>query len=142
MYPTLEHQKEDQVRPEFQDLFARSKEAASPQPGKVRFSLYAGVAAAVEVKELSRLAGLEKYHIWAPSFFEERARYKPQAPFQVLILRPYRLSSPVLHAVRPEEAGCRSWIPLPEPISLEKAEPLQDNRKFRAVLEEIHSQLV
>lgn len=141
LYPTLEHQKEDQVRPEFRELFQRSKEAASPQPGKVRFSLYGGVAASIEVKELSRLAGLEKHHVWAPAFFEERTRYRPQAPFQVLVVRPYRLHAPVLHSVRPEEAGCRSWVPLAEPVSLERAEPLHDNQKFRAALEEIHSKL-
>lgn len=141
LYPTLEHQKEDQVRPEFGDLFERSREAASPQPGRVRFSLCAGVAFSMEVKDLSRLAGLEKYHIWAPSFFEERARYRPQAPFIILVVRPYRLSAPVLHPVRPEEAGCRSWVSLPEPVSLENAEPVQDNRRFRAALEEIHSKL-
>jgi len=137
LYPTWEHQAEEHFRPEFRERFRK----LPPEGGPVRLQVYAGVAYQKEVKDHSVLAGLEKYHLWSPEFLEQRVRYKPELPTQVLVLRAYRIPKPVLHPVRPEYAGCKSWVELSEEIALKGAEPVLENRRFIAALEEITSRL-
>lgn len=136
LYPTLEHQKESLVRPEFRHYFPQMGADAS-DPNRVDFKICAGSAFCGQIRDPEQLRGLEKYHLWTPEFFKERMRYRPQAPTLVVVLRVYRLPSQVRHPVRLEYAGCKSWVPLTEAIPVEGAEPVVDNRRFRQSLEEI-----
>ena len=140
LYPTWEHQEESLIRPEFREQF---KAAARPpaDSSKITFRFYAGVAYEVPVKEASRLTGLERYHIWEPGFFEKRLSYRPEEPMLALVLRAYRLPKPLHVSVEPAYAGCRSWVPLAQPVPVEGGEPILDNRKFRTALEEISSRI-
>lgn len=137
LYPTWEHQKEEWLRPQFRERLRK----LPPETDPIHLQVYAGVAYQKEVKDLSALAGLEKYHLWSPEFLEERVRYKPELPTQLLVLRAYRLLKPVSHPVRPEYAGCKSWVDLSEEIPLQGAEPVLENKRFIAALEEINSRL-
>ena len=137
LYPTMEHQREEYLRPEFRKKFQESSSGID----SVSLQVYAGVAFQEEVKDLGVLSGLEKYHLWSPEFLEQRSRYKPECPTQVLVLRAYCLPKPVPHPVRPEYAGCKSWVELSDEISLKGAEPVLENRRFLAALEEINSRL-
>jgi len=137
LYPTWEHQKAEFLRPEFRP---RLKEAAPPET-TVPLQVYAGVACQKEVKDLSGLARLQKYHLWSEEFVRQRKAYKPELPLQALVLRAYKLRKPVLHPVRPEYAGCKSWVELSEEVSFEGADPVMDNKRFLAALEEIVSRL-
>ena len=139
LFPTQEHQQEACIRPEFHELFHRAAGVKEKGQTHVPLQVYAGVACEKQVKDPMSLMALEKYHIWSRHFLEERGRYKPQLPTWVLVLRAYRLPKPFLHPLRPEYAGCRSWVELGGPLPLEGAEPVLDNRCFRAALEEISS---
>lgn len=140
LYPTWEHQEESLIRPEFRQRF---KESLRPpaDPSRISFLYYAGVGYETSVEDPSRLAGLEKHHIWAPEFFGKRLSYRPEEPTLAMILRVYRLPKPVYLPMEPAYAGCRSWVPLKQPVPVEGGEPLMDNRKFRAALEEISARL-
>lgn len=140
LFPTWEHQQEGLIRPEFRQRF---KAALQPpaDSSQVTFRYYAGVGYETALKSSARLAGLEKYHIWTPEFFEKRFSYRPGEPTLALVLRVYRLPKPVHLPAEPAYAGCRSWVPLARPVVVEGAEPLLDNRRFRAALEEISSRI-
>lgn len=140
LYPTWEHQSESLIRPEFRQRLAPALRP-SADSSRVTFLYYAGVGYEHALKDPARLAGLEKYHIWTPEFFQKRLSYRPEEPTLALVLRVYRLPEPVHLPVEPAYAGCRSWVPLSQPVTVEGAEPLWDNRKFRAALEEISSRL-
>ena len=137
LYPTWEHQKEGFLRPEFR----KRLQGSAPQAGTVPLQVYAGVAHQQEVKDLSGLAKLRGYHLWSEEFIRQRQAYKPELPTQVLVLRVYRLGKPVLQPVRPEYAGCKSWVELGEEVSFEGAAPVMENKRFIAALEEIVSKL-
>ena len=79
LYPTWEHQAEEYLRPEFRERLRK----LPPESGPIRLQVYAGVAYQKEVKDLSALAGLEKYHLWSPEFLEQRVPYKLELPTQV-----------------------------------------------------------
>ncbi|MBI1953920.1 MAG: DUF1802 family protein [Candidatus Omnitrophica bacterium] len=143
LYPTWEHQTEDSlaaIRPEFRERF-KSTLAGAAHPAQIAFKIYAGTAFCAEVRSARQMEGLEKYHLWTPRFFEERLKYRPAAPTVVVVLRAYRLKAPVPHPALPEYAGCKSWVPLAEGISIEGAEPVVENRKFRDALNDINSRL-
>ncbi|MCM8795042.1 MAG: DUF1802 family protein [Candidatus Omnitrophica bacterium] len=136
LYPSWEHQKKEMVRPEFQRIFPQQGD-----PRKISFRLYAGIAFSAPVSDPAQLSGLEKYHIWTPSFFESRLKYHPQEPALLALLRVYRLHQPAAHPVRPEYAGCRSWVKLAQPVFVSEAQPVIENRRFRSILEEISARL-
>ena len=135
LYPAAEHAEESFVRSEWRARFQKNTPAAVA--GEVEFRVYAGVAWAHPIRDLNALAGLESHHIWTPEFLEKRMRYRPLEPTLLAVVRAYRLARPIRQAVLPEYAGCKSWVPLAEPVSLEGAEPVMDNRRFRAALEKI-----
>jgi hypothetical protein len=140
LYPTWEHQEDSLIREEFR---GKPKAASRPSadPSRVTFRYYAGVGYEAPVKEAALLAGLEKYHIWAPAFFTKRLSYRPEEPMLALVLRVYRLPKPVHVPLEPAYAGCRSWVPLVQPVPVEGGEPVIDNRAFRSALEEIRSRI-
>ncbi len=140
LYPTTEHANQEAIRPEFHSRFAGALERRE-EPSQISFHVYGGVALALELKEARQLSGLEKYHIWTPAFLEERLRYRPGAPACLLVIRAYRLPRAVVRPALPEYAGCISWVTLAEPVPLEGAEPVVENRRFRAALEQISSRL-
>ncbi len=139
LYPTLEHQNEEAVRPEFRKRLASLSQRAGSSA--VPLKVYGGVAFCGQMRDPARLAELTSYHVWTPEFFEQRIKYRPQAPTLVVVLRAYLLSKEVLHPVKPEYAGCKSWVPLSEPVPLEGAQPIVDNRRFREALEKITARL-
>lgn len=139
LYPTWEHQAkapDQNIRPEFRQRFQKLL-APPADPTSVPLRVYGGVAFCGEIRDPAQMAGLEKYHLWTPGFFEERMRYRPSAPTLVVVLRAYTLPRPVAHPVKPEYAGCKSWVPLAEPIPVEGALPVVENRRFRQALKEI-----
>ena len=139
LYPTWEHQQEEALRPEFRDRF---KELAAEVPSRsLPLSVYVGVAFCGEIRDPKALAGLERYHIYTPEFFEERMRYKPATPTLVVVVRAYRLNKPIAIPIQPEYAGCRSWVPLAQPLEIGETTPVVDNQPFRRALEEMSSAL-
>ena len=140
-YPTLEHQEKEMIRAPFRERFQKTF-AAPADSTQVPFRIYGGVAFCGEVRKPSQLAGLEKYHIWTPEFLEERMKYRPQSPTLVVLVRTFRLSLPILsRPVKPEYAGCKSWVKLADPVPVEGAEPVVENRRFRQALEDVTARL-
>lgn len=135
LYPTREHQHEEAVRPEFRERF-QELPRISPS-ATVRICIYAGVAFCGEIRDPKPLAALTRYHIWTPEFFEERMRYKPASPTLVVVVRAYRLKNPIDLSVEPHYAGCKSWVPLEQPVEIGETIPVVENQRFRKALEEI-----
>lgn len=139
LFPTFEHQKRDQVRPEFHPLF--DEVVAHPPPaGHIRLPLYAGVAGHWRVASADALQGLEATHIWTPEFLAMRLAYKPEIPTWALLVRVYRLPKPPAIPNLPAYAGCKSWVPLESPVLIEGAVPVTDNVTFRRHLEAVSEQ--
>ena len=139
LYPTREHEKEsaaELLRSEFLD---RPPARAAAAPSEIELSVYAGVAYVGELRDPSKLAKLERYHVWTPEFFKRRIEYRPKEPTLVVAVRAYQLLKPVRLPERPEYAGCKSWVTLSEQVPVEGATPGLDNARFRQALEAIHA---
>lgn len=136
LYPTFDHQRLDLVRPSYRgrlpETLQRARwETPSPgtaafdrdggiaQPSAVRIDTWAEVASVFEVTESAALAALAPFHVWSGGYVEERLRWKPKHPLNVLVLRVRRLPEPAVLPVGAEHGGCKSWIEVDRDIAFE-----------------------
>ena len=124
LYPTYEHETErlGDVQPCF-GQWLREEEARKPGRDQVRIEAMAQVTDVVRVDSRERLLALAPQHIWSPQFVHGRYDWEPYKPVFVLLLRAFALPQPHLLPVRREYGGCRSWVELAEPISVDGATP-------------------
>ena len=87
----------------------------------MRFSSFAEVEGAYEISETEELAALDPHHMWTPEYAESRFKWRPKKPLTVLVLRTYLLQETVELPYRDEYGGCKSWIELGEPVSVDGA---------------------
>ena len=142
LYPTFEHQSKESIQPDYvHKLYDLLHNA--PIAGRNRITSYAKVAGIKEVTDKSVLQALKKYHIWNDSYVNVKMSYNPKKPMSIVLLRVYQISNPLEVDVRPEWAGCKSWIPIDfvTPTDNKLDQPVLDDLKFNQVLDEIDGAL-
>jgi hypothetical protein len=113
LYPTLEHQSKEYLRPNYLqkfELFLKENELKMVEAKSNIIRILAKIEAMQEFQDETVLSKLEKYHIWNEKYVNMRMRYNPKKPMNALLLRVYRLPEPVSIDVNPEWAGCKSWV--------------------------------
>jgi hypothetical protein len=95
----------------------------------------------IETTDPAALRALEAHTCWTQALFDMRLTYKPERPNYVVIVRAYQLPRAIELPYRKAYAGCRSWVPLRDPIpaaAAAGAEPALDDAAFeqrrRAIL--------
>jgi hypothetical protein len=128
-FPTYEHQNagllQDRYAPQLEALIA-----AAPPPGLLRVDTWAEVTDVVELREQEPVANLSDYYVFSQAYAIERLQWRPRKPLHALILRVYRLPTPVEMPLLATYGGCKSWIELEEPIALSTADPALDDATF------------
>lgn len=135
LYPTLEHQSREDIKPEFEDLFRRYP--SFDEEEYIPISHYAKCIQDVPISSREALDRLFPHHIWAPSYVEKRWEYKPEKPLHLLMLRVYKLAKSRLHDFEVRYAGCKSWVELSEAIPTEKATPVLSDSEFQKKLSDL-----
>lgn len=111
LFPTFEHQSEKYIKDDYSaKLYSVLSEP--PSNGTNRLSSFASAEGVWPVKDMAALRPLEKYHIWTESYVRARMEYNPTKPLSVVLLRVFRVAAPVVVDIKPEWAGCKSWIPV------------------------------
>ena len=131
LYPTYAHETErvGDVQPCFGQWLGE-EEARKTVPTEVRIEAAAEVSDVVRVDDRARLLKLAPQHIWSPQFIEGRYDWEPYKPVFVLLLRAYRLASPVVRPVLTQYGGCRSWVEMAEPVSTAGAVPAVSDERY------------
>lgn len=132
LLPGYEHQRPELLKPEYRDLMEGIPDLTDDGP--LRFTSFAEVVGAYEVSEPESLAAIDPYHIWSPEYAESRFKWRPKKPLTVLVLRAYLLPGRVELPYRESYGGCRSWIELDEPVSVEGARPALDDEAFEQLV--------
>ena len=135
LYPTLEHQSREEIKPEFEDLFRRYP--SFDEEEYIPISHFAKTVQDIPIPSREVLDRLYPYHVWTPSYIDKRWTYKPEKPLHLLVLRVYKLSKSRLHDFEERYAGCKSWVELSETISTEKATPVLSDNEFQKKLSEL-----
>ena len=133
LFPTFEHQSKDSLQTDYAD---KLDDVLKDQPaaGSHKITAYAH---AVEIKEISdrtALNSLAKYHVWDESYVNARMDYNPKRRMSVILLRVFKLDHPIIVDIKPEWAGCKSWIPL----DLDAVgRPIMDDSQFNKIASEV-----
>lgn len=136
LFPTLEHEKLDRIKPDF--LAKTGRRVGEPPRSDATLALTAYATAEKILRVPSRAAfdRLDDLHPWLPAAIDMRFDYKPENPLYLVALRVHRLRAPLTIPHRAEYRGCRSWVPL-EPgdrPDTAGAVPAMSDEKFATVL--------
>jgi hypothetical protein len=149
LFPTLEHQAEEYLQSKYlqtYDLLLRGNKSQDIQNKTNTVLVLARIEAIQEFHDHEMLPELEKYHIWNEKYVNMRMNYNPKKPMNALLLRVYKLPQPILIDVKPEWAGCKSWIDIniaekygdqfgTVPKMFDQSEPVIKDKEFQRIFE-------
>jgi hypothetical protein len=125
-FPTYLHQNLRMLKPEAQEGFAPH----AAEPRTVTLSLAGRVTDIVQVSSRGQMDRLDTEHIWTAPLIDMRFNYRPENPLYVLVVRAYRLATPVVVENTPAYAGCKSWVPLDAGVSTVNATAVSEGGEF------------
>ena len=131
LFPTYLHAEEQAASLQpcygaWQDEEARKE----PKNETVRFDAWAEITDIFIVQKPDALYELKSQHIYGDSFLKKRIESEPAKPLYGLCLRTYNLPQPAVVPVELDYYGCKSWINLTAPLSLEGATPALSDRTY------------
>ncbi|HMO63802.1 MAG TPA: DUF1802 family protein, partial [Verrucomicrobiota bacterium] len=101
----------------------------------------ATVAACHRVRSLEAALALRGRHVWREEVIAERFAWGREESVWALVVRVFRLATPVELPLRPEYAGCKSWITRAEDVPTAGAAPVLPEEVFDARRREIEQLL-
>ncbi|CAN5309116.1 DUF1802 family protein [soil metagenome] len=109
LFPTVAHSHRERTRPAHHDLLDAGDADVADDHVVIRAGIE--VVGVVAVHQPDRLAELEDLHIWTDdSIQQDRVRFRPTRPLQVLVIRALALPQPLVLARQESHGGCLSWI--------------------------------
>ena len=143
LYPTYDHQREDLLKPAFQEDLRRVLASADGGwlQGQVTFTHWARAEEVLEVTQEDEVERLAPYHMWTNDYAQKRLHWKPRTPLLAMLLRVYRLEKPVTLPVVERYAGCTSWVPLEEEVPLGTLTAVLTDQEFQERAREVRKAL-
>jgi hypothetical protein len=137
LFPTYLHQKRELLKPAEHEAFEEKTE----EPQTITLSLAATVSDVVMAASREQIDAIDDLHVWTPPHIDMRFAYKPRNPLYLVLLRVYRLATPVTIENSPTYMGCRSWVPLDQSVSTSGAAGVLDDGEFEAKRRELLARL-
>lgn len=134
LYPTVEHQKIELLKPAYQ-RWIDDTIAAAPPDRAIRVEGWADIVGAITVTEPDDLAKLDGKMIWTGDYAESRLKWKKRDALWVLALRAHRLDEPITVPWTEAYGGCTSWVDLdglPDDPTTLASEPAASDTAFDA----------
>ncbi len=130
LFPTYAHQRPDLVkapaRARFDGPLARRDE-----PERLPLPAYAQLHTAHPIADPAALEAIDGLHILAPTYAEERLRWRRKHPLWAAVLRVWAVPEPPVLEDAPAHGGCVSWVELPEAIGAPAlGRPALDDERF------------
>ena len=140
LYPTFEHQKSELLRPEHQPALEALLERPR-EDQQITFAHFAKAEEVLEVEGQGKVDHLAPHYIWTTDYAQSRLRWKPMLPLSVMLLRAYRLETPVTVPWIPEYSGCTSWVEILADVPLGRLDPVLSDAEFQARVDAIKGSL-
>lgn len=138
LFPTFEHQEEGSVQPEYRAWFGETL-SDRPSADVVRISSWARVTDVLLTHDLDALLRLAGMYAWSAEYIRMRMAYKPRKPMNVVVVRAWKLSTPIDVPVLEHFAGCKSWVPLDVAVPLDGSVPVLEGAEHAQRVEVIAS---
>jgi len=140
LYPTFEHQTVNYLRSPYQRYMEEALRQRAPE-GRVRIGLFGEAVHSMPSRDPAIVERLRAFHIYNDAFLSQRLKWQPDQPLMIVIIRAFRFGAPHLLAVAPHYAGCKSWVELESPVSLEGLQPVLEPSVFQQRLKAIEALL-
>ncbi|MBW4628530.1 MAG: DUF1802 family protein [Brasilonema octagenarum HA4186-MV1] len=135
LYPTFEHQQPFLLKPEYANLVIPVTSGWHPET--VHINSWAEITDIFPVSEESVVNALLPFHIWNEYFISDRLKWKPRQPLYILLLRTYKLPQEQEIPYCTKYGGCKSWIDLDGPISLQGSQPILSDSIYAQLVGQI-----
>jgi len=166
LFPTFEHQSLNSIQGEYRDHLEKLEkqhvkkdqhiESKNNSNNTTNIELFVEITYFNEINDINTLEKLEKFHIWTLDYVKMRFNYNPKKPLYLMLLRTYKLETPIKIYNMPEWSGCKSWIQIDFNNGISKgsmngaivadfeylksiSKPCIDDVKFNTITEEIRS---
>jgi hypothetical protein len=133
LYPTVEHQKPELLKPAYRRWIDESPPA--PADGMITIGGWADIVGVATLTEPDELAKIDGKFIWTLEYATSRLQWKKRDPLSVLAIRAHRLLDPIEVPYREEYGGCTSWVTLdglPDDPGALPSEPALSDESFDA----------
>jgi len=137
LMPAYEHQKEHLLKEAFQGRIAATMAEWSPAQSHIKLEGYAKVVEDIEITSENQLQALRNLHIWTDEFASERLKWKKKNPLHLLIMRVYRLDSPVMPPMHAPYIGCKSWVRIEDELTESNLTPVLTDEQFERKFNQI-----
>ena len=128
LFPTYLHQNPQMLKSGDQAGY----EPHAAEPAEVSLSAAGVVTDILQLTSRQQMNKIDDEHVWTSPLIDMRFNYRPENPLYLLLVRAYRLHARVTIANTPAYAGCKSWVPLDQPVQLGDALPVLDDVKYEA----------
>lgn len=106
-------------------------DAGGGEPTHVPITHWAEVVKSWQIRDAAMLPRLQSLTILGRNAIETRYRFRPDQAINVIAVRAYRLRNAVNIAMKPEYAGCRSWVSIDEEIAIDGSVADIDEREMQ-----------
>lgn len=132
LFPTYEHQNPAQLQNRYVQRLG-AVIAAAPPAGTLRIDTWAEVTDVIELREQAPVTALSRYYAFSEAYAIERLQWRPKKPLHALLLRVYLLPEPLELPMLSSYGGCKSWIELAEPATLDRSHPALGDADYQAL---------
>jgi len=98
-------------------------DAGGAEPVHVRITHWAEAVTTWQIRDVEMLQRLETLTILDREVIDTRYRFRPDQAINVIAVRAYRLANPADVVMKPEYAGCKSWVSVDEEIGIDGSVP-------------------
>ncbi len=98
-------------------------DAGGAEPAHVRITHWAEAVKTWQIRDVEMLQRLETLTILDREVIDTRYRFRPDQAINVIAVRAYKLATPADVAMKPEYAGCKSWVSVDEEIDIDGSLP-------------------
>jgi hypothetical protein len=131
LFPTFLHQAPETLQPRFHETLARVY-GQQPTDGHVHVTHFVQISDVVPLDAPESLDGLTPHVVWTPAYVEQRLRWRPRQPLQLLLLRVFELPREHRLPMLSSYNGCSSWVTLDAALPTLDAVPVLDDFRYAA----------
>jgi hypothetical protein len=117
-------------------------DAGGAEPSHVRITHWAEVLKTWQIRDSELLERLEPLTVLDRDTINTRYRFRPDQAINVIAVRAYRLATAVDVVMRPEYAGCRSWVSIDEEIGIDGSLPALSDEAMQARIAAVDALLI
>ncbi len=110
------------------------------EPDQINLTAAVQITDIIPMHSRAVMDALDAHHIWTPALIDMRFNYRPENPLYLLLVRAYKLPTPITIQNTPAYAGCKSWVPLEKAVNVGAAIPAlidSEYEKMRNVVSEM-----